>query len=104
MGQREEVVGAGAGTVKIGRWLVEDIGWLGLVWFGEIFDDCDVGKGGSGCDADEESDTVFVIARGCEDGFDAISFPGLCDEEGLGGNPEITGGGRSRPSAAFLES
>ena len=49
---------------------------------------------------EEERDTVFVSLGGCEGVEDAawsdFNFDG-------GGKPDMTGGGRSRPSAAFLD-
>jgi len=53
----------------------------------------------------EESETVLIICGGGETEVEEV--PGLFvvgKGGGLEGRPEMTGGGRSRPSAAFLES
>ena len=106
MGQREDVVGVGAGTVWIGRRVVEDIGELGLVGLDEGGSEADVGGDDDGwvCEDGEERDTVLVVVDRCGDDADAFGFSDVGNGGGLVGRPEMTGGGISRPSAAFLES
>lgn len=114
IGHREEVEGAGGVTVKMGRFERAENGvWdfvRGARGGGEV------GRGGrgveveggdafAGLDAREERATVLVGGDGC--GAEALFL--VSDERERWdwttlGSPEITGGGRSRPSAAFLES
>jgi len=113
MGQREDVCGVGAGTVRMGRWVVVEVGgedfgegfWMGL-GLEEGTDD----GGGSGAvvvEGGEERETVLgtVWAGGLvvlelvfrdegREGFDSVG----------GGRPDIMGGGSSSPSAALRES
>ena len=105
MGQREDVVGIGAGTVWIGRYVMEDIGGLGLVGLEEGVE-ADVGGDDDGwaCEDGEERDTVLVVVDRCDNEADALGFSDLGNGGGLVGRPEMMGGGISRPSAAFLES
>ena len=105
MGQKEDVVGIGAGTVWIGRYVMEDIGGLGLVGLEEGVE-ADVGGDDDGwdCEDGEERDTVLVGVGRCDGDADAFGFSDLGNGGGLVGRPEMMGGGISRPSAAFLES
>lgn len=104
MGQREDVVGVGAGTVWIGRKVVDDIGGVGLFRFGGWVGE-DVGGGCDWvCGGGEARDTVSVIAGGWEDGDEAFDVCEIDRGGGRVGRPETMGGGRSKPSAAFLES
>lgn len=92
MGQRELVLGLGAGTVWIGSKVVAHIGGLclgGVVW---------EAVGGGLLPGGEERETVFVGAAVCVDSFVILR------EALFAGKPEMTGGGMSRPSVAFLES
>lgn len=105
IGQREDVVAVGAGTVWIGRCVVEDMGGLGLVGLeggveAEGGGDVDVWV----CEDGEERDTVLVVVDRCGDDAAAFGFSDLGNGGELVGRPEMTGGGMSRPSAAFLES
>lgn len=104
IGQREDAFGVGAGTVWIRRSVVEDIGGLGLVGLeGRV--DADVGGGdGWTCVDGEERDTVLVVVARSDNDADAFGFADVGNGDGLAGRPEMTGGGTSRPSAAFLES
>ena len=105
IGQRADVVGVGAGTVWIGRCVVEDIGGLGFGGFkGRV--DVDVGGDDDGwaCEDGEERETVLVVVDPCDDEAGAFGFSDVGNGGGLSGRPEMTGGGKSRPSAAFLES
>lgn len=91
MGQMEEVLGNGAGTVRMGRWVIEDIGGR---WREGL------GLGGRAGEWDgEERDTVFwdVVGKG-------LVGAGVGRKKGFWGRPETTGGGSSRPSTAFRES
>ena len=94
----------GAGTVWIGRSVVEDMGGLGFESFeGRV----DVDVGGDDfwvCGEGEERDTVLVVADRCDDDAGAFGFSDVGNGGGLSGRPEMTGGGKLRPSAAFLES
>ena len=105
IGQREDVFAVGAGTVWIGRNVVEDMGGPGLVGL-EGRGDADVGgDDGWGCEDGAERDTVLVVVDRCdEEEAGAFGFPDVGNGGGLSGRPEMTGGGKSRPSAAFLES
>lgn len=58
MGQREEVVAVGAGTVRIGRRVDEEIGGPGLV--GLVAEVVGVVGGREGCGGEEERDTVLM--------------------------------------------
>ncbi len=104
IGQREDAFGVGAGTVWIGRSVVEDIGGLGLVGLeGRV--DADVGADdGWACEDGEERDTVLVVVDRCGNDAGAVGFSDVGNGGGLAGSPEMMGGGISRPSAAFLES
>lgn len=103
IGQREDVVAVGAGTVWMRKRLVEDIGGPGFVGLEATADGR--GDGVGGWWGGEESETVFVVCGGGEtevgDVFGFVEVGGLGDLEG---SPDMTGGGRSRPSAAFLDS
>ena len=98
------MVGVGAGTVWIGRSVVDDMGGLGLVGLeGRV--DVDVGgDDGWACGDGEERDTVLVVVDRCDEDAAAFGSSDLGSGGGLVGRPEMTGGGRWRPSAAFLES
>lgn len=119
MGQRWDVLGVGAGTVRMGRWVREEIGGEGVLGVG-VGEEEEVGeRGGVGwfwgccccrwlwdCEGEgAERETVFV---GIVVWFlEALVSP---EAEGLSfflvvkGIPETIGGGRSKPSAAFLDS
>ena len=96
--------GVGAGTVWIGKCAVEDMGGVGLVGLEGRFDADVGGDDGWACEAGEERDTVLVVVDRCGNEAVAFSFSAVGNGGGLVGRPEITGGGKSRPSAAFLES
>ena len=83
---------------------MEVMGGVGLVGLeGRV--DADVG-GDDGCTCEdwEERDTVLVVVDRCDNDAGAFGFSDVGNGGGLAGSPEITGGGMSRPSAAFLES
>jgi hypothetical protein len=102
IGQREDVVAVGAGTVWMRRRLVEDTGAPGFVGLEATADGR--GDGVGGCGGGEESETVFVVMGGGEAGLeDVFGFVVVGDLGDLEGSPDMTGGGRSRPSAAFLD-
>jgi hypothetical protein len=104
IGQREDVAVVGAGTVCIGSNDVEDIGGLALTGL-EGTADVDV-AGDRGCtDAGgEERETVLIVVDCWDDKVGAFGLLAVGKGEGLEGRPEMIGGGRSRPSVAFLES
>ena len=104
IGQREEVAGVGAGTVCIGSSDVEDIGGLDLTGL-EGTVDADVGGDIGSTDAGgEERETVLVVVDCRNDEAGAFGFSELGKGGDLEGRPVMIGGGRSRPSVAFLES
>ena len=84
---------------------MEDIGGLGLVGL-EGWVDADVGgDDGWACEDGEERDTVLVVVVDrCDNEAGPFGFSDVGNGGGLVGRPEMTGGGMSRPSAAFLES
>lgn len=99
MGQREVVAGDGGDTVRIGRWEVEEKGtwrFWGTVVGEALAEDWWAG---------EERDTVFAKAISGICGDISVS---LEDDEGdlgfLDVEPEMSGGGSSRPCAALRES
>lgn len=106
MGQREEVCEVGAGTVRMGRWVVVEMGGEGGLRFGlgvEVADGC--GRGGAAVvEGGAERETVFGTVLG------GSAVVGLAEVLGRGledvgrGSPEIIGGGSSSPSAALRES
>lgn len=104
IGQREDAFVVGGGTVWIGRSVVEDIGGLGLVGLEGRFDAGVGGDDGWACDAGEDRDTVLVVVDRGDNEAGAFGFSEVGNGGGLAGRPEITGGGMSSPSAAFLES
>lgn len=104
MGQSEDVVAIGAGTVWIGRRVVEDTGGPFLARLEGKFGRAAGGGNGWTCSCGKESDTVFVVVRGREYRIGAFGFSEVGRGGAREGRPEITGGGRSRPSVAFFES
>ena len=104
MGQRVDVFGVGAGTVRIGREVSVEMGGWGLVVYA-------IGDGGGDrgetgcccgcgcvCGADEERETVFAGRWLCGRGAvcEGATFLAV-------GIPDMIGGGRSNPSAAFRD-
>ena len=88
----------------ISKCVVEDMGGVGLVGLERRFDADVGGDDGWACEAGEERDTVLVVVDRCDNKAGAFGFSDVGNGGGLMGRPEITGGGKSRPSAAFLES
>ncbi len=102
IGQREDVVAVGAGTVWMRKRLVEDIGGPSFVGLEATADGR--GDGVGDCGGGEESETVLVVMGGGETEVeDVFGFVVVGDLGDLEGSPDMTGGGRSRPSAAFLD-
>ena len=107
MGQYGEVGGVGGGTVRIGRCVNEEIGGVGL----EGICDREMETGGDGDEglkaalgAGVDNETVLLTdCRGSERGVFGFE-PEVRLSAFFAGRPEIIGGGRSRPSAAFRDS
>lgn len=105
MGQREEVCGVGGGTVRIGRPEVDEIGGEGLEGSGgDAGDGEDLVARYGCCGAGEDRETVFVGSLGSRD-WCWVFLGAELDDEGVfwTGMPDITGGGRSSPSAALRD-
>ena len=85
IGHREDVVGVGAGTVRIGRRVVAEIGGCRL-----------------GCAITGGEVGVSVVPGGMANDTELVGrgFGG----SGMGGKPDIIGGGSSNPSVALRES
>ena len=108
MGQREDVWGVGGGTVRIGRCVVDEMGGEGLggeeAVVGLVKGDGAEGWE-TGVKVEEASETVLGTEGVCATGevlWVLLGGRGP-DLEGVG-SPDIMGGGRSSPSAAFRES
>lgn len=103
MGQNGEVGGVGGGTVRIGRWVNEEIGGESLD--ADCVGDMETEEGGDGrFGAGVDNDTVLVVGGGAP----AKGVLGFEEGAGFGaffsGRPEMIGGGKSRPSAALRDS
>ena len=119
IGQRALVEGVGAGTVRIGRPEDAEIGGLGLRGGRGLGLEMGVGDGGEGAcgeglvvgggglgeeGAGARATVLRMIGLGAgfvEGGLEVVGGLGAMV---VGGRPDIRGGGRSRPSVAFLES
>ena len=108
IGQRADVRGVGGATVRMGRCVVDEMGREGF-GAGEVVVGLVEGDGGEGwemgVEVEEASETVLETVGNCVVGeapWMLLGGNGL-DLDGAG-SPDIMGGGRSSPSAAFRES
>lgn len=111
MGQYGEVGGVGGATLRIGRCVNEEIGGDGLEgicdWGMETAGDGDRdGDGGLKAALGAGVDNETVLLTGCRGSvWGVFGFEtGVKLGSFFSGRPEIIGGGRSRPSAAFRDS
>ena len=93
------MAGVGAGTVRIGRRVVDDLGRTGR-FGGRDSDSCEE----AGCEVGLVRETVFVELGSDERAEEDVEDFGFNEGGGFVGRPEMVGGGRLRPSAALRES